>query len=61
MGIESVEKALEPFYSTKIESERSGMGFTIMQSFMDSVEVDSKINDGTTVKMTKKILQKHAV
>ena len=61
VGIESVEKALEPFYSTKIESERSGMGFTIMQSFMDSVEVDSKINDGTTVKMTKKILQKHAV
>lgn len=61
VGIESVEKALEPFYSTKVESERSGMGFTIMQSFMDSVEVESKLNFGTTVKMSKKILKKHAV
>ena len=61
VGIENLSEAIEPFYTTKADDERSGMGFTIMQSFMDSVEVDSKINDGTTVKMTKKILQKHAV
>ncbi len=55
VGIENVDLAQEPFFTTGIESERSGMGFTVMRSFMDSVEVISKLNEGTTVIMTKKI------
>ncbi len=61
VGIEDVTKALEPFFSTKIESERSGMGFTIMQSFMDEIDVNSKLNVGTVIKMSKKINRKTAV
>ena len=61
VGIEDVSKALEPFFSTKIESERSGMGFTIMQSFMDEIDVNSKLNVGTVIKMSKKINRKTAV
>ena len=60
VGIEDLPKALEPFYTTKIESERSGMGFTIMKSFMDDVDVKSKLNDGTIINMSKKINQKNA-
>ena len=56
VGIENVDLAKEPFFTTGEISERSGMGFTVMQTFMDSVEVVSKINEGTTVIMTKKIL-----
>ncbi len=55
VGISNVPKALEPFYTTKGDLERSGMGFTIMQSFMDNVEVISNINEGTTVIMSKKL------
>ena len=55
IGISNVPKALEPFYTTKGDLERSGMGFTIMQSFMDNVEVISKENVGTTVVMSKKL------
>ncbi len=58
-GIENIEKALEPFYTTNAEEERSGMGFTIMQSFMDKVEVQSSLGYGTKVYMTK-ILKKDA-
>ena len=61
VGIENLPKALEPFFTTKGESERSGMGFTIMKSFMDDIEVKSKLNSGTVVNMSKKINQKHAV
>ena len=56
VGIENLEKALEPFYSTKIEDERSGMGFTIMKTFMDDIEVTSSLNQGTVVSMKKRIL-----
>ncbi len=59
VGIENIEQALEPFYTTKPDDERSGMGFTIMQSFMDSVRVESKNGLGTKVYMTK-ILSKDA-
>ncbi len=52
-GIEDVEKAKEPFYTTRPEEERSGMGFTVMESFMDSLEITSKLGVGTKVKMTK--------
>ena len=55
VGISNLEQALEPFYTTKGDFERSGMGFTIMQSFMDNVEVESTLNSGTTIKMTKKL------
>jgi stage II sporulation protein AB (anti-sigma F factor) len=55
IGISNVPKALEPFYTTKGDLERSGMGFTIMQSFMDSVEVISSVNQGTTIIMSKKL------
>ena len=55
VGIENLEKALEPFYSTKFEDERSGMGFTIMKTFMDEIEVESLLNQGTIVTMTKRI------
>ena len=58
-GIENVDKALEPFYTTNAEDERSGMGFTIMQSFMDKVVVESNIGNGTKVYMTK-LLKKDA-
>ena len=55
VGIENVELAIEPFYSTKFDDERSGMGFTVMKSFMDDVSVKSKLNEGTVVKMYKQI------
>ena len=52
-GIEDVEKAMQPFYTTAPEYERSGMGFSVMESFMDSVRVKSVPGKGTTVKMSK--------
>ena len=52
-GIESVEQAREPLYTSKPELERSGMGFTIMETFMDSVTVESVSGQGTVVIMTK--------
>lgn len=55
VGIENVQMALQPFYTTKEDEERSGMGFTIMKSFMDDVVVESKIGCGTKVYMTKLI------
>ena len=54
-GIENVEIAKQPLYTTKPNLERSGMGFTIMESFMDLVEVESIIGLGTKVTMKKHI------
>ena len=54
-GIEDVCMAREPLYTSKPEQERSGMGFTVMESFMDSVMVTSEKGKGTTVVMTKKL------
>jgi len=54
-GIEDVEKAMQPLYTTKPELERSGMGFTIMENFMDSLEVATAIGKGTTVRLTKRL------
>ena len=59
-GIEDVELARKPLYTTKGNLERSGMGFTIMESFMDDVEIDSVFGLGTKVIMRKKI-KKHLV
>ena len=55
IGMEDVAQAREPFFTTKPEQERSGMGFSFMESFMDSVEVYSKPGEGTRVTMTKYI------
>lgn len=54
-GIEDIEKAREPLYTSKPELERSGMGFTLMESFMDRIEIISAPGKGTTLKMFKKI------
>lgn len=54
-GIADVEKAMEPFYTTKPELERSGMGFAFMEAFMDEVRVSSEVGAGTRVWMRKKI------
>lgn len=54
-GIRDVEAAMQPFFSTGDEKERSGMGFCVMQTFMDAVEVDSQPEQGTTVTMRKYI------
>ena len=54
-GIENIEMAKEPLYTTKPNLERSGMGFTIMESFMDSMEIESVVGLGTKVTMRKKI------
>ncbi len=56
VGIENVASAIEPFFTTRPDDERSGIGFTIMKSFMDDVRVESKKGAGTKVYMTKKIL-----
>ena len=55
VGIPCVRLALEPFYTTKEDEERSGLGFTIMKSFMDEFEVVSSSGQGTRLIMTKKI------
>ena len=54
-GIENIEMAKQPLYTTKANLERSGMGFTIMESFMDEVEVESTLGIGTKITMSKKI------
>ncbi|MGN0182379.1 MAG: anti-sigma F factor [Candidatus Ornithomonoglobus sp.] len=54
-GIENIEKAKEPLYSGSDDSERSGMGFSIMEAFMDKLEVESMPGKGTVVKLVKKI------
>lgn len=52
-GIADIEKAIQPFYTTLPDDERSGMGFTIMQTFMDEFKVNSVKGEGTVVYMTK--------
>ena len=52
-GIDDVERAMEPMFTTRPYMERSGMGFTIMESFSDSLSVESHVGKGTTVKFEK--------
>ena len=54
-GMDNVEQAMEPLYTTKPELERSGMGFAFMEAFMDDLEVQSSPGQGTVVRMTKKL------
>ena len=55
-GIGDIDQAREPLFTTKPELERSGMGFTIMESFMDKLRVVSRPGRGTTVTMTRRII-----
>lgn len=55
IGISDVERAREPLFTTKPDNERSGMGFTVMESFMDSLHIISEHGEGTTVIMTKQL------
>ena len=59
-GIENVDKAMEPLFTT-VGGERAGLGFAVMQSFMDSIRVSSKPAKGTTVFMTKRISPRFTV
>jgi stage II sporulation protein AB (anti-sigma F factor) len=54
-GIENVEQAMEPLFTTRPELERSGMGFAFMEAFMDELDVDSEPGQGTRIRMYKKI------
>ncbi|MFA5575723.1 MAG: anti-sigma F factor [Tissierellaceae bacterium] len=54
LGIADIEKAREPFYTSKPDLERSGMGFTVMETFMDGLEIESIRGQGTKVRMRKK-------
>ena len=54
VGIKDINKAREPFFTTRPEQERSGMGFTVMESFMDSVNVSASLSGGLKVEMTKR-------
>lgn len=53
-GIENIEKAREPLYTSRPDLERSGMGFTVMESFMDNLEIESEEGKGTKIVMKKK-------
>ena len=60
-GIPDIATAMLPFYSTGNGAERSGMGFCVMQTFMDAVEVNSVVGEGTTVLMRKRIAGESAL
>ena len=55
VGIENIARAMEPMYTTDTGENCSGMGFTVMESFMDKIRVDSRPGEGTTVTMIKKL------
>ena len=55
LGIEDIDAAMQPLFTSKPECERSGMGFTVMQTFMDEVSVFSRPGEGTIVTMKKRI------
>lgn len=54
-GISDVEQAMEPLFTTAPDEERSGLGFSVMESFMDKLAVKSKVGKGTTVTMRKRL------
>ena len=61
LGLADIDKAREPLYTSKPEFERSGMGFTIIENFMDTVEVTSSTAQGTSVYMTKQLINSKTV
>lgn len=54
-GIENIKEAMQPLFTTKPELERSGMGFSFMEAFMDTISVESEVGKGTVIKMRKEI------
>ena len=56
VGIADIKKAREPFFTTKKDEERSGMGFTLMETFMDTLDVENNTGGGVVVFMTKQII-----
>lgn len=60
IGIEDVDLAMMPTYTSKPELEHAGMGFTIMETFMDEIVIDSKKGNGTKITLTKKIKKKRS-
>ena len=54
-GIADIAQAMRPFYTSQPDGERSGMGFAVMRTFMDEVEVLSAVDQGTTVRMRKRV------
>lgn len=61
VGIGDIEEARQPLYTSKPELERSGMGFTIIENFMDCVEVFSKAGEGTKIVMKKQLITSRTV
>jgi stage II sporulation protein AB (anti-sigma F factor) len=61
IGISDIELATTPAYTSKPELEHAGLGFTIMESFMDQIEIDSSVNNGTTIKLIKIIKKKKSI
>lgn len=63
VGIDNLEKAVEPFFTTKPEQERSGMGFTVIESFMDNFKIERNKGNGITVHMSKSLggMRKEAI
>ena len=57
-GIADIERARQPLYTSRPELERSGMGFTVMETFMDEISVNSALGRGTTITMRKTMLTK---
>ena len=55
VGIADVEQAMQPLFTTGAENERSGMGFSFMEAFMDELSVESRVGEGTTVHMEKQL------
>lgn len=55
VGITDVEQARKPMFTTREDLERSGMGFTFMEAFMDELHIESKVNQGTTITMSKRL------
>ncbi|MFS1518074.1 anti-sigma F factor [Bacillus sp. SM2101] len=60
-GIKDIDEARQPLFTTKPELERSGMGFTIMENFMDEVTIDSTVSSGTVVKLSKHLSKSKAL
>jgi len=61
IGINDIDLATTPTYTSKPELEHAGLGFTIMESFMDQIEIDSSVDIGTTIKLTKVLKKKKSI
>lgn len=61
VGIQNIEEATQPLFTTKPEMERSGMGFTIMENFMDQIEIESHPGSGTTIRLVKHLTKNKAI